>query len=128
MYCIDTNILIDILRGDEKLALKLQNLHPFRLCISFISLCELYKGAYAYHDSVIKVSDVKNFASSFYFLALDEKICEEFGKMYSELKKKGKMIEESDLLIASAVKVNDLTLITRDKDFKNMDIKVEIWK
>ncbi|MBI2043569.1 type II toxin-antitoxin system VapC family toxin [Candidatus Pacearchaeota archaeon] len=127
MYCIDTNILIDILRGDEKLASKLQNLSSSLIYITFITLCELYKGAYSYHDSVIKISDIKNLVSSFGFLNLNEKICEEFGKMYSELKKTGKMIEESDLFIASIVKVNNLILITRDKDFKKINIRTEIW-
>ncbi len=127
MYCIDTNIIIDILRGDEKLALKLQDLSKFKICISFISLCELYKGAYAYHDSVIKISDVKNFVSSFDLLNFDETSCEEFGKMYFELKKAGKRIKEFDLLIASVVKVNNLILITRDKDFKKININSEFW-
>ena len=127
MYCVDTNIIIDILRGDEELALKLQNLSHSKIYMTFITLCELYKGAYSYHDSAIKVSDIKNFVSSFELLNFDEKTCDEFGKMYFELKKSGKTIGESDLFIASIVKVNNLTLITRDKDFKKINIKTEFW-
>lgn len=129
MYCVDTSLIIDILRGDKKLALKLQNLLRIHdVYISVITLCELYKGAYAHENSIIKTSDVKNIISSFELLSFNEKVCEEFGKMYAKLKKTGKIIPELDLLIASLIKANNLILATRDnKHFKNVDIKVEVW-
>lgn len=129
MYCVDTNLIIDILKGDKKLALKLQNLLRIHdVYISVITLCELYKGAYAHENSIIKTSDVKNIISSFELLGFNEKVCEEFGKMYAKLKKTGKIIPELDLLIASLIKANNLILATRDnKHFKNVDIKVEVW-
>ena len=128
MYCLDTNVIIDILRGDESIKLKVANLsNQGGIFLTPITLCELYKGAYCFYDKEQKIKDVDNFVSFFQILELDESSCREFGNLYAELKKKGLTINDFDLMIASIVKVNNLILITRDKHFRNFDIKTEIW-
>ena len=133
MYCIDTNIAIDILRGDETLKEKISRLVVSReeVFISSISLCELFKGVYLIEikekqdEALLKI---KSFISSFEVVDFEEVSCEEFGRIYSFLKKIGKMVTEPDIMIAAMVKVNNLILITRDKKhFKNLGIKVEDW-
>ena len=47
--------------------------------------------------------------------------------MYYSLKKKGSLSNDFDLIIAAIVKANDLTLVTRDKHFENLGVKVEVW-
>lgn len=128
MYCLDTNIIIDILKGDEKLKDKIINLQLNEIYITTITLCELYKGAFLFHDPDRKVKDVEEFVNSFLLISLDEKSCKEFGKIYLKLKNSGKVISEFDIIIASIVKTNNLTLITKDKHFQNIDeLKIEIW-
>lgn len=127
MYCIDTNIIIDILRGDKGILTKIEWLVKADIFITTITLCELYKGAYGHINSEKKIEEVKSFVSNFDLLGLDEKSCEEFGKLQSELRKKGKAISEFDLIIAAIVKSNNLTLITRDRDFGKIGIKAEVW-
>jgi tRNA(fMet)-specific endonuclease VapC len=127
MYCLDTNIILDIFRGDNRLKSKIDAIAYSDIFISTITLCELYKGAFAHHDFEKKVKEVDDFVSSFAMAPMDENSCKEFGKMYTQLKKEGTLIPEFDMMIASIVKVNSFILVTRDKHFKKCPIKVEVW-
>ena len=115
MYCLDTNIVIDIFRGDEKLKDKINDIRGSEnIFISSITLCELYKGAFSFFKPEEKIKDIDN-------------LCKEYGKIHSGLKKRGNLFNDFDLIIAAIVKSNDLTLITRDNHFNNIDINMEIW-
>ncbi|MBS3080274.1 type II toxin-antitoxin system VapC family toxin [Candidatus Pacearchaeota archaeon] len=128
MYCLDTYIILDIFKGDDALKTKIEKINDAVIFISVITLCELYKGAFAYHDPENKVKEVDEFINSFNLTIMDENSCREFGKGYSKLKKLGKLIPEFDLILASIVKTNNLVLITKDKKhFENLGIKVEVW-
>jgi predicted nucleic acid-binding protein len=130
MYCLDTNIIINLFRGDESLRSKIEECQSFSIDI-FITpatLCELYKGAYLSNDIQKNIRDIKNFILSFVVLDFNDNTCEEFGKEFARLRKLGKTPPETDLMIASIVKANNLILVTKNKkDFAGMKIKVEEW-
>ena len=48
LYCLDTNVIIDIFRGDKELAYKIENVAKERnvFYITFLNLAELFKGAF----------------------------------------------------------------------------------
>ncbi len=130
MYCLDTNIVIDILRGDNNLKVKLEKLSKSNegLFITPVTLCELYKGAYLHHNPLQKIQDLEKVISSFIILDFNEKASKKFGEEYAKLSKNGKLAGEFDLMIASIAKVHNIILITRDKkDFDNIDVKIEVW-
>jgi predicted nucleic acid-binding protein len=127
MYCLETSVIIDILRGDDSLKDKIAGVDPEEIVITTITLCELYKGAYAYYDSDKKIRDVDEFIENFEVVGIDENSSREFGKIYSKLKKEGKLINDFDMMIAAIVKTNDLILVTRDNDFNDLGIGVERW-
>jgi tRNA(fMet)-specific endonuclease VapC len=129
MYCLDTNILIAVFRGDKELSSKIEAMRGMSdVFVTPITLCELYKGAYAYYDTERIIRNIEDFISSFEVLDFNQNACKEFGKLYSKLKNSGGMIPETDIMIASIAKENDLTLITRDKNhFEKTGVKVEEW-
>lgn len=130
MYCFDTNIVIDIFRGDENLRLKLKKIieSSAEIFITPITLCELYKGAYLHHNPIEKAKEVDNFISSFDILDFTWESAKYFGKEYARLSKIGKLTSEFDLMIASITRANNLILITRNKKhFENINIKIEVW-
>lgn len=130
MYCFDTNIIIDIFHGKKSIELKLNEIKESAsdIFITPISLCELYKGAYLFFKPEEGVAQIDKFVSSLQILEFEQNACKEFGKTYAELKKKGKMTDEADLMIASIAKVNGLTMITRNKKhFENTGVKIEEW-
>ena len=130
MYCLDTNVIIEIIRGDEELTKKIQNLldKGINFFITAVSLCELYKGAYGHAKPDEKIRVLEDFISNFELLSLNKESSQEFGKSYKLLEKAGSITKEFDLMIASIVKVNNLILVTRDKKhFEGLGIKVEVW-
>jgi predicted nucleic acid-binding protein len=130
MYCFDTNIIIDIFRGDESLRSKLKKIivSSVEVFITPITLCELYKGAYLHHNPIEKIKEVDDFVSSFGIIDFTLESAKYFGKEYARLSKIGKLTSEFDLMIACITKINELVLITRDrKDFENVNVKLEIW-
>jgi tRNA(fMet)-specific endonuclease VapC len=129
MYCLDTNIIVNYLRGDKETLSKLNEVsHDTEIFITPLTLCELFRGAYLSKDSEIKLKLIKEFTDSFVLLEFDEKVCIEYGKEYARLSKLGKITENIDLMIACFAKVNGLILVTRNiKHFENTGVKLEVW-
>ena len=128
MYCLDTNIIIDFLRDDQKISEKIRQLHGHTFYVTAISLCELYKGAHLSHNQH-DVVVIDNFMSSCEFVDFNAISCKLFGYEHAQLKKKGRLVGDADIMIASIVKANDLILVTRNKkDFENISgLKIEVW-
>lgn len=129
MYCFDTNIIIDILRGDVSLGSKLEKMKGISdVFITTISLCELYRGAYGHSNREEKIRLLNQLVSNFNLLSLEQESCEEFGRSYKILEEKGSTTKDFDLMIASIVKSNGFVLVTRDrKHFENLGVKIEVW-
>ena len=128
MFCIDTNIFIEFLRGNKEIIDKFNNTNSDNIFLSPITLCELYQGVYLSNKIGLNIQELNEFIDSFNLLDFNKEVSEEFGKEYARFKKMGKQIPEFDLIIACFAKVNNLVLVTRDKKhFENTDIKIEVW-
>ena len=126
MYCLDSDIIIDIIRGDEKVVKKVESFWNEESFTTSINLCELYKGAYGHFNFENKLQAIEAFLSNLNIISLDKGSSKEFALLWQKLKKKGKMINDFDILIAAMVKSENLILVTRDKHFKNLGIDVMI--
>ena len=131
MYCLDTNIAVDHLRGDLTVTKRLQQIQKMgvELAITSISLCELYKGAYLSEHVEQNLAGVDVFLGAVTLLSQDKLSCLLFGQDYAELQKKGVPTQETDLMIASISKANNRILVTRNaKDFKNIpNLVINRW-
>ena len=128
-YCLDSSIVIDWLREDRELAIKIQEAQDKgRIFITVITLCELYKGAYLSNRAEKELQIIEDLAESIEVLDFSKGVCEEFGKEFARLTKIGRKTQESDLMIASIAESNGLVVVTRNKKhFENIDIKLEVW-
>ena len=129
MYCLDTDIIAFILRGDEKIKKKISSVDPESISITTITLCELFKGAYKSSRAKENVSMVHDILRNYNLLSLNITSSEIYGMVFIKLEKEGKLTQVLDLMIASIAKANNLILITRNKkDFENIpDLKLEVW-
>lgn len=119
MHCLDTNIIIDLFRGDQKIKVAVAQFEHY--CITPIVLCELFKGAYlaAKKEEALKL--IEEFISSAEIIEFDEFSCRIFGQQYAHLKKQGKLTQEADLMIGSVARAHNAILVTRNpKDFENI--------
>jgi tRNA(fMet)-specific endonuclease VapC len=129
MYCLETSVIIAILRGDEEIREKANVLlGEFEVFITTITLCEIYKGIHKSHRKEFQTKIINELLESAEVIGLTKESCEEFGNIYYSLSNDGSIIPEPDMMIASIVKIGDLTLVTRDKKhFRRTGVKVEEW-
>ena len=121
-YLIDTDWVINHLRGIGKTTKKLEELAPEGLALSIVSLAELYEGVYRSTNPQKDEKILKRFLTGVTILGINEKICKIFGRERARLRKKGKPIGDLDLLIASTCLCYDLTLLTDNiKEFKRVE-------
>ena len=123
---LDSNIVIEIFSGNKMLADKINELPGFY--ISSIVLGELHVGI----NRVVNKSKHLNKLSSFLGLCsvldVDSATAQFFGEITAALFKKGKPIPSNDVWIAATVRQHNLTLISRDKHFQEVEnINIENW-
>jgi len=130
-YSLDTNIVVDIIRGNLRLKLKLQELENKQItcCITPIVLSELFKGAYKAQRQNEAIKLVEDFAENVDFLDFNESACRFFGQRHAELLRLGKQTQEADLMIGAISLAHDAILVTNNqKDFHNIrGLKIESW-
>ena len=132
MYCLDTNLVIDIFRGkDPNLKSKIEYIKSLGsgFAITTITLCELYKGAFLSSNKEQSIAQVNAFLESVSLYTQNKLSCLLFGQDFALLKDKGMQTEEADLMIASISKANNCILVTRNvKYFKNIpNLVVNNW-
>ena len=131
IYCLDTNIIVDIFRGNKNFLSKIEESikEKNQFCITILTLAELLKGAFLSNKKEESIIFVEDFIKNIEILSLDKESCKTYGEKFAELQKKGKKTEEIDLFIGSIVLTNGLTLITRNKKhFENIsELKLVEW-
>jgi len=113
--CLDTDVLIDFLRGKRKIVETIERLEEkHELLTTSINIFELYYGAYRTgKDRNVKAVD--ELAERLEILKLTEQSAKISGEMLTELESDGRAIDFRDILIAGIVMENDVTLFTGNK-------------
>lgn len=89
---------------------------------------ELYYGAFNSTRKTENLRKVDGYRDEVAVLNSDDQTARFYGEVKAELKKKGTSIPENDIWISAIAIQYDLTLVTRDKHFGNIDgLKVEKW-
>lgn len=113
-YLVDTDWIIDFLKGERKVVEKLTSLVDDSLAISIIFLAELYEGIYASDSPEKQLKGLNDFLTGVTVIGIDDEIRKVFGKQRIKLRKEGKLIDNFDLLIAATCLYYNLTLITNN--------------
>lgn len=109
-YLIDSSVVIEYTKGNRVVIDLLDNVKN-DLCSSYIVMAELYEGIFRSKNEVEK--NIVGFMESLdKIYGLDKRTVKIFGEIRSDLKKKGQIIEDMDILIASTCLANNLALIT----------------
>lgn len=130
IYLLDTNFCIEILNKKDSLAAKkLTQVNPRNIRLCSVVKAELFHGAYK-SGREVNIKLVRAFCNMFESLSFDDRAAEAYGQVRTELEKQGKLIGPNDLLIASIVIANGVTLITHNiSEFSRIsNIKIEDWQ
>ena len=115
-YLIDTDWVINHLKGEERVVRKLEELAPEGMAMSVISLAEIYEGVYYSRDPAQSRQLLKEFlAPDLKVLNVDQEVCKIFGRERGKLRQQNRMISDFDLLIASTCLYHNLTLLTNNR-------------
>lgn len=114
-YLIDTDWIINHLRGKKEMKNRLKELRPSGIAVSFVSLAELYEGVYHSKNPEKSQEDMEGLLSQFTPLGIDKKICQIFGKERAQLRKQKKLIDDFDLLTASTALRHNLAVLTNNR-------------
>src|SRR3989344_7338861 len=122
MIGLDTSAIIDIFRGDEKIKKFLEN-NKEPLVVSIINYLELFFGLdIKYPKYLDEIKFYKGFFDDLYNFDLTKESCEITSEIFQELKRKGKLIEQFDCIIAAIFITNGVNkILTRNvKHFENI--------
>jgi len=125
-FLLDTNIVIALLE-DEALA-KDKLAMADEVFVSSVTLGELYFGAWKSGRPQANLARLGEFAADNVVLGCDSDTARRYGEVKDALRLKGRPIPENDIWIEAMALQHNLTLITRDRHFNEVDgLKVEIW-
>jgi len=117
---LDTDILVSLLKGAPDATEKIRTLqeHGDRISTTMITAYELMKGARISSRADENLGKVRNSISNLRVLELSFGAAEEASKIFGELRDRGRLIGEFEVLIAGIVRYHDESLVTRDEHFK----------
>ena len=130
MYCLDTDIIIEFLRGDKDIIKNIKKISASQpLFFTSLSLSELYKGAYLSSQSEKEIENINRLLEYFELITINEKTAKIFGMKYVELLKKGKKTQDFDLLNASIALTYHFVFVTRNRKHYVFisDLILESW-
>jgi len=130
LVCLDTNLLVALLRGDDSAAKVVGGFEdsgkPLRT--TAITEYELFKGAHLSSRREENLQRLRRLFDGTEVLRLTSEACIEAGRIYSRLDSRGTMINEFDVLIGGIVIASEETLVTRDEHFTAIEgLRLQSW-
>ena len=115
MYVLDTDHCIELLRGKDSVLSKLKSLDDdIEIYTTTITAAELFYGAYRMPNPEQRMQEVNAFLSDMEVLDLDLGAARIYGRLKAELTRRGELLADNDLFIASIALSRNLTLVTHN--------------
>ena len=118
MYLIDSNVLIDFLKGKEYVVDILKKLKPDERGTSTICVGEILEGLTFNKEK----DEFSRLVSLMTIYDVNLKVVVKFAEIRKKLRENGSLIDNLDILIAATCLANDLVLITNNlKHFERIE-------
>lgn len=116
---LDTNVISALLKGEVAVADLIDAASEVFIPVTVVG--ELYYGA-LYSEHIAKnITNIQKVTSQYEVLKVDEETAEVYGNIKTLLRKKGRPIPENDIWIAAISIQYQLSLMTRDGHFSEID-------
>ena len=131
MVVFDTDLLVGLLRGNEAAIAKIKEMEQLNVKVSTTSITsyELFKGAYLSSNPSKNLLQITNLLQNIDILNFDLEASNFNAKIYYFLKKRGKLTNTMDQMIAAIAMSKNEALMTRNTGhYKNMpNLRIESW-
>lgn len=129
IYCLDTDILIEYFRGSEPIKKKVESLtEEDSVGLTWLTFYEFFKGIFV-SGKLDEENFLKGLVKTCFILEESYEAARIGGEIYATLKRRGKLINDADILIASIVKAHNAVLVTNnEKHFSRVEgLQIENW-
>lgn len=121
-YLLDTDRIIDFLDDRRDAVRLISGLRSSGLAAGTITCAEIYGGLVRSPQREEATTQLEHFLAGLEILTVDIPTARIFGERRAELRRRGLLIDNFDLLIASTALRFGLTLVTRNvRDFERID-------
>ena len=126
-YLLDTNVLIDMFKGNQRVQERIFRADFHNCHISEITLAELYVGAFK-GGRPKQLQEIGFVCKRFCILPITTAL-ERYARLRVQLEKRGEIIDDFDLLIAATALTEGCTLVTHNlKHFERIEgLHTEDW-
>jgi tRNA(fMet)-specific endonuclease VapC len=127
-FLLDTDTCSAHMRHPAQLAHRFIQ-HIGQLAISSVTLAELYAGAYKHSQANRLLALIADLLQDVRVIDFDPACAQRFGQVRGTLLQGGISVPTTDLMIASAALVHDLTLVTHNTaDYRNIPgLRLDDW-
>ncbi|AFY43706.1 type II toxin-antitoxin system VapC family toxin [Nostoc sp. PCC 7107] len=129
-YLLDTNIVSASLKQNIQIGLKITEIRRQGefLAISGITYYEIQRGLLS-SNAIKKLALFQQFCQDYPILFLDDiLIFQKAAEIHADLKGKGKIIQDADILIAATAIIHNLILVSHDSDLTRVNnLHLENW-
>jgi tRNA(fMet)-specific endonuclease VapC len=120
-YLVDSDWVIDYLRGREEAVNLLRSMAPDGIAISILTFGEVYQGVLFGRDRENNERAFRNFLRGADVLTLNRSIMRRYAELRGNLRAQGQIIDVPDLLIAATAIYYHLIIVTRNlTDFERV--------
>ena len=125
-FLLDTNIAIAFLEGELAIVDRVTQTDSVLLSSTIVG--ELYYGAFKSGRVTSNIERVEVLVQRIPVLDCDRNTAKVYGQIKNQLRQKGRPLPENDIWIAAIAQQYDLTLVSRDRHFQEIEnLKLEIW-
>jgi tRNA(fMet)-specific endonuclease VapC len=129
MYLLDTDTIIYAIKGEPQVTRRLEETAGQPKAVSVITYGELFFGAMKSAAPQANLAKVRRVGELFPVIEVSRAVMETLGSLKAEMQKRGKALDEFDLVIASTALVCGYSLVTNnERHFRNIPgLRLENW-
>ena len=114
-YLVDSDWVVDHMHRQQRVIRRLEELAPYGLGISIVSLAEIYEGILGAEDPQDDERVLQEFLDGVAIIHLDDAICRIFARERSRLRASGSLIGDMDILIGATALRYGMTLLSNNR-------------
>lgn len=129
-YLLDTNIITAIIKDNQQVLNQFTSAKQgrWRTCISCITYYEIKRGL-LYSNATRQLQKFERLCLNLEILLIDDlELIETASRIHADLRRRGRPIQDADILIAATAMIHSLTLISNDADLQNVQsLSLDNW-